>query len=78
MINHTLENKGALKLFGNRFLNKCGGVSHSHSLSLQLQKEKEIEKKNTTRKRKANKKKIRVDPLIHWIGCLLYEKKMIS
>jgi len=30
----TLEDKRALKLFGNRFLNKCGGVSHFHSLHL--------------------------------------------
>jgi len=32
----TLEDKGALKLFGNKFLNKCGGVSHFHSLPLQF------------------------------------------
>jgi len=60
----TLEDEGALKLFENRFFNKCGGVSHFHSLPLQflflfLKKEKKrIEKKrNTTRKRKAKQNK---------------------
>jgi len=36
MIVPTLEDKGALKLFGNRFLNKCRGVSHFHNLPLQF------------------------------------------
>jgi len=36
-------------------------------------------KRNTQEKEKKSKiKKIRVDPVIHWIDCLLYEKKMIS
>jgi len=48
----TLEDKGALKLFGNRILNKCGGVSHSNSLPLQIKKEEE-EEGSTTRKRKS-------------------------
>jgi len=51
----TLEDKGALKLFGNRFLKKCEGVSHFHSLPFQIQKEKYSEKRNTTIKRKENR-----------------------
>jgi len=72
----TLEDKGALKLFGNRFLNKCGGVSHFHSLPLK------IKKKDRKKRKKQQKeeliKKIRVNRLIHWVYYLLYGKKMIS
>jgi len=59
---------------GKRFLKKCRGVSHSHSLPLQIQKKKkEIEKKEYNKKKQI--KKVRVDPLIHWIDSLLYEEK---
>jgi len=34
--NDSWGDEGALKLFGNRFLNKCGGVSHFHNLPLQF------------------------------------------
>ena len=69
----TLEDKGALKSFGNRFLNKCGGVCHFHSLPLQFKK-KRIEKR--IRQEKEKQSKIRVDLLIHWIDYLLYDKKL--
>jgi len=73
----TLEHKGALKLFGNKFLNKCVDVSHFHSLPLQLKKTIEKKKtRNKTTKRKTNKER-RVDRLIHLVDCQLYEK-MIS
>jgi len=53
----TLEDKGALKLFGNRFLNKCRGVSHFQSLPLQLFLKKKKKKKTDRKKREYNKKK---------------------
>ena len=56
----TLEDKGALKSCGNRFLNKCGVVSHFivYLFSFKEKKRKGIEKKrNTTRERKAKQNK---------------------
>ena len=59
----TLEDKGALKLFGNRFLNKCEGVCHFHSLPLQFfflkkkEKRKKMDIKKWIEKKEYNKKK---------------------
>ena len=52
-------------------------IVYLFSFKEKKKKKKWIEKKgNTKRKEKQRKiKKIRVDPLIHWIDCLLYEKK---
>jgi len=60
-------------------LNKCRGVSHFHNLPLQIQKKRDGEKRKRKKKgiqqeKEKQIKKTRVDPLIHWIGYLLYEK----
>ena len=54
-------------------------MSFSKFTTSVLKKKKGIEKKGIQQEKKKQSKinKIRVDPLIYWIDCLLYEKNYI-